>query len=98
MAQVEQLIDGIYRLEGRISGIDAIFTVYFIKDGDGAIIEPGPAVLVPDIREAAKELGLSKPQYIIPTHIHLDHAGGVGRLAEIFPDTTIVVNLSLIHI
>jgi len=92
MAQVEQLIDGIYRLGRWIDGANAPFAVYFIKDGDGAIIEPGPAVLVPEIREAAKELGISKPQYIIPTHIHLDHAGGVGSLAEIFPDTAIVVN------
>jgi glyoxylase-like metal-dependent hydrolase (beta-lactamase superfamily II) len=92
MAQVEQLIDGVYRLEGRVGGIDAAFPVYFIKDGGGAIVEPGPGVLVPDIQEAVKELGLSSPEYIIPTHIHLDHAGGSGRLAEVFPDTKIVVN------
>jgi glyoxylase-like metal-dependent hydrolase (beta-lactamase superfamily II) len=92
MAQVEQLTDGIYRMEGRIKGANAPFAVYFIKDGDGAIIEPGPAALVPEIVEAAKGLGILSPRYIIPTHIHLDHAGGVGRLAEVFPDTKIVVN------
>jgi glyoxylase-like metal-dependent hydrolase (beta-lactamase superfamily II) len=92
MAQVEQLIDGIYRLEGRIRGANAPFAVYFIKDGRGAIIEPGPAVLVPEIQEATKELGILSPRYIIPTHIHLDHAGGVGRLAEVFPNAKIVVN------
>jgi glyoxylase-like metal-dependent hydrolase (beta-lactamase superfamily II) len=93
MAQVEQLIDGIYRLERRIvSDVDTVFAVYFIKDGGGAIVEPGPGVLVPDIQEATRELGILSPQYIIPTHIHLDHAGGSGRLAEVFPDTKIVVN------
>jgi glyoxylase-like metal-dependent hydrolase (beta-lactamase superfamily II) len=92
MAQVEQLIDGVYRLEERIPGIGGIFPVYFIKDGDGAIIEPGPAVLVPEIQEAAKKLGILSPGYIIPTHIHLDHAGGLGRLAEVFPDARMVVN------
>jgi glyoxylase-like metal-dependent hydrolase (beta-lactamase superfamily II) len=92
MAQVEQLIDGVYRLERRIDGANAPFAVYFIKDGAGAIIEPGPGVLATDIKKAARELGLLSPQYIIPTHIHLDHAGGAGRLAEIFPDTMIVVN------
>jgi len=92
MAQVEQLIDGIYRLEKRIEGAGAPFAVYFIKDGDGAIVEPGPGVLAPDIQAAAIELGISRPGYIIPTHIHLDHAGGAGRLAEVFPDTMIVVN------
>jgi glyoxylase-like metal-dependent hydrolase (beta-lactamase superfamily II) len=92
MAQVEQLNDGIYRLEGRISGANAPFAVYFIKDGRGAIIEPGPAALVPDIQAATRELGILSPSYIIPTHIHLDHAGGAGKLAEVFPDTLIVVN------
>lgn len=49
-------------------------------------------MLVPDIQRAAAELGLSRPEYIIPTHIHLDHAGGLGKLAEVFPLTRIVLN------
>jgi glyoxylase-like metal-dependent hydrolase (beta-lactamase superfamily II) len=92
MAKLEQVTDEIYRLGEQIPGANAVFAVYFIKDGDGAILEPGPAVLVPKIQEAVAELGLSKPGYIIPTHIHLDHAGGVGRLAQVFPKTKIVVN------
>jgi glyoxylase-like metal-dependent hydrolase (beta-lactamase superfamily II) len=92
MAQLEPVADGIYRLGRHIPGANAIFAVYFIKDGGGAIVEPGPAVLVPSIQEAAKELGLSRPEYIIPTHIHLDHAGGLGKLAQVFPATAIVVN------
>jgi glyoxylase-like metal-dependent hydrolase (beta-lactamase superfamily II) len=92
VAQVEQLSDDIYRLERRIEGANAPFAVYFIKDGQGAIIEPGPAVIAPDIQEAARGLGILSPDYIIPTHIHLDHAGGTGRLAQIFPDAVIVVN------
>ncbi len=92
MAEVEPVTDEIYRLGVQIPGANAVFAVYFIKDGDGAIIEPGPAVVVPEIQGAVVELGLSEPTYIIPTHIHLDHAGGVGRLAEVFPETKIVVN------
>ena len=92
MAKVEPVTGEIYRLGEQIPGANAVFAVYFIKDGDGAILEPGPAVLVPKIQEAAAELGLADPGYIIPTHIHLDHAGGVGRLAEVFPNTRIVVN------
>jgi len=49
-------------------------------------------VLVPDIQKAAEKLGLSHPEYIIPTHIPLDHAGGLGKLAEIFSQTQIVLN------
>jgi glyoxylase-like metal-dependent hydrolase (beta-lactamase superfamily II) len=92
VAKIEQLADETYRLEGRIPGIGAVFAVYFIKDGGGAIIEPGPAVLVPEVQKAAAELGIKNPEYIIPTHIHLDHAGGLGKLAKVFPDTEIVLN------
>ena len=92
MAELEQLAEDIYRLEKKIPGANAPFAVYFIRDGGGAIIEPGPAVLVPDIQKAAAQLDISKPEYIIPTHIHLDHAGGSGKLAEIFPDTQIVLH------
>jgi len=92
VAELEQLAEDIYRLEKKIPGANAPFAVYFIRDGGGAIIEPGPAVLVPDILEAAAQLDISKPEYIIPTHIHLDHAGSLGRLAEIFPDAQIVLN------
>ena len=91
MAATEQLTDDIYRLEGRIPGVDAVFAVYFIRDGGGAIIEPGPARLVPDIHKAAAELGITQPEYIIPTHIHLDHAGGAGKLAEIFPSARVAL-------
>jgi glyoxylase-like metal-dependent hydrolase (beta-lactamase superfamily II) len=92
VARLELVADGIYRLEEQIPGVNAVFAVYFIQDGDGAIVEPGPAVLVASIQKAAEELGLSQPIYIIPTHIHLDHAGGVGKLAKLFPQTRIVVN------
>jgi glyoxylase-like metal-dependent hydrolase (beta-lactamase superfamily II) len=92
VTKLEPVAEDTHRLECRIPGVDAPFAVYFIKDGGGAIIEPGPAVLVPDIQKAAGELGITKPEYIIPTHIHLDHAGALGKLAEIYPDARLVLN------
>jgi len=92
VAKLERLADEIYRLECRIPGVDGPFAIYFIKDGAGAIIEPGPAVLFPKIKEAAEELGITDPEYIIPTHIHLDHAGALGKLALEFPKAQIVLN------
>lgn len=90
--QLETVVAETYRLEKKIPGANAPFAVYFIKDGAGAIIEPGPAVLFPDIKQAAEQLGITRPEYIIPTHIHLDHAGALGRLAQVFPRTKIVLN------
>jgi glyoxylase-like metal-dependent hydrolase (beta-lactamase superfamily II) len=92
MVKLEQVADDIYRMGEQIPGVNVVFAVYFIRDDDGAIIEPGPAALVPSIKQAVAELGLSHPKYIIPTHIHLDHAGGLGKLAQVFPGAKIVVN------
>lgn len=92
MSKLEPVAEDTHRLESWIPGANTPFAVYFIKDGAGAIIEPGPAVLVPDIQKAAGELGITKPEYIIPTHIHLDHAGALGKLAQVFPDAWIVLN------
>jgi len=56
---------------------------YIVRQGQqAAIIETGTHVCVPTILAALAELDLSTEQvkYIIPTHVHLDHAGGAGGL------------------
>jgi glyoxylase-like metal-dependent hydrolase (beta-lactamase superfamily II) len=88
----ELIAEDIFRIGEWIPGVDAEFAVYFIKDGRGAIIEPGPASLLPRIAEAAAALGMTDPEYIIPTHIHLDHAGGSGKLLQLFSGARLVVN------
>ncbi|MFC1945756.1 MBL fold metallo-hydrolase [Chloroflexota bacterium] len=89
---LEEVAGGIYRLELYIKGIPTVFTVYLIREDGNALVEPGPAVLVPDILAAAADTGIHGFKYIFPTHIHQDHAGGLGRLAQVFPQAEIVVN------
>ena len=88
----EQLAEGIFRISERLPGVAEEFAVYFINDGEGAIIEPGPASIANAVQEAADYLGIKQPKYIIPTHIHLDHAGGVGDIAQQFPNVKIAVH------
>ena len=89
----EEIAPGICRLETSLPGIiGTIFSVYFIKDKNTVIIEPGPAAIIPAIQQAVKELNLENLEYIIPTHIHLDHAGAMGSLLQLFPQAIGVVN------
>ena len=39
---------------------------------------------------AAKDAGLSKIDYVLITHFHMDHVGGVPQLAERFPIGTFI--------
>ena len=89
---IEEIAEETYRLETHIPGLNPIFSVYFIKDQISVLIEPGPAAIIPAIQRAVKDLGLENLGYIIPTHIHLDHAGAMGSLLQVFPQAKGVVN------
>jgi glyoxylase-like metal-dependent hydrolase (beta-lactamase superfamily II) len=94
MLDVKEVADKIYRFETGLSVITSLFTVYLIKESVGVVIEPGPAALAPRIQEAMKKLGMKDLAYIIPTHIHVDHAGGAGKLARLFPEAKVLVHPS----
>ena len=92
MVELKEVADGIYHFEARLSVMTSPFTVYLIKESHGVVIEPGPAALVPRIQEAMKKLGVKDLSYIIPTHIHVDHAGGAGKLAQLYPGAKVLVH------
>ncbi len=89
---LEEVAEGIYRVEVWIPKVDTIFAVYLIHEARGVVIEPGPTATLPSIQEAMKQLGMKELSYIIPTHIHLDHAGAIGSLAQLFPQAKVVVH------
>jgi len=62
------------------SGIAAVYLME--QEGEVAIIETGTNHSVPYIQKAlqANSLSFDNVRYIIPTHVHLDHAGGAGEL------------------
>jgi len=49
------------------------------------LVDPGPASTIPYLIERLEELGISRIDTILLTHIHLDHAGGTGQLLKRFP-------------
>ncbi|MGC9148584.1 MAG: MBL fold metallo-hydrolase [Sulfolobales archaeon] len=52
--------------------------------GRGVIIEPGPHNSADIVYEVLKILGMDRSlELIIPTHVHLDHAGGSAKLAKL---------------
>ena len=56
------------------------------------LIDTGPARTVPSLLKSLESLGVSKIDYLLLTHIHLDHAGGVGHFIRRFPDTPVIVH------
>lgn len=73
-------------------GLDAVHVV--TEQGRAVLIDTAMNSGVPRILGALRTLGLSLDQvdYIILTHVHLDHAGAAGRLIEALPNARLVVH------
>jgi len=86
-------------------GIAAVDAVYdgrhshsaihlLIEGGRGAIIDSGTNHSIPRLLEVLSQQGLTPEQmdYVIVTHVHLDHAGGAGEAMRRFPNAKLVVH------
>lgn len=64
------------------------------QDGKLAIIETGTQFSVPAVMQIIQQKGLTPEdvEYVIPTHVHLDHAGGAGEFMELCPNAKLVVH------
>lgn len=82
------------RPEGTGSEIFPLCTVYLVIDEKTALVEAGSSVQIPDILDAVGHLGydVNELAYIIPTHVHSDHAGGAGHLAQQLPRARVVAH------
>ncbi|MCK5359960.1 MAG: MBL fold metallo-hydrolase [Gammaproteobacteria bacterium] len=68
---------------------------YLLIDHDRvAIIDTGVEHTVPRIQQVLKEQGLSDDNvdYVVPTHVHLDHAGGAGKLMAVCQNAQLVIH------
>ena len=73
-----------------IPGFSNFISSWIIKEGDRAIIiDPGPSATINILLNALRETGIKRVDYILLTHIHLDHAGGCGDLIKSYPDTVV---------
>jgi len=94
MTTIREVADKIYEIrpEGKEFESFPLCTVYLIVDEKAALVEVGCSVQIPDILVAVDKLDydIRELSYIIPTHVHADHAGGAGLLARQLPQTKVV--------
>src|SRR4051794_32919776 len=77
-----------------MGGSDGITAGFLISGDRPALIETGPARVASTIAEGVAAAGLDPADlgWLVVTHIHLDHAGGLGDLVRTFQNATVVVH------
>lgn len=68
---------------------------YLLRSGNEyAFIECGTSLSVPGLLAVLKHRGIAPEQiaWIMPTHVHLDHAGGAGLLMRECPNAKLVIH------
>jgi glyoxylase-like metal-dependent hydrolase (beta-lactamase superfamily II) len=91
---VTELGHDVFQIDTRMAGYDGITAGYLIRSDRPCLVETGTAPSAPVVRDALATLGVGPDELatVVVTHIHLDHAGGAGDIARMFPRAEIVVH------
>ena len=91
---IEALGQGIYAIDTGFQRprFDAAYLL--VEDGRAAFIDTGTNHAVPRLLATldALQLPRSAVDWVIPTHVHLDHAGGAGLLMQSLPEARLLVH------
>jgi glyoxylase-like metal-dependent hydrolase (beta-lactamase superfamily II) len=93
-AGITELGHDVYQIDTRMAGYQGITAGYLIRSDRPCLVETGTSPSAPIVRDALASLGVGPRDLatVVVTHIHLDHAGGVGDIAAMFPSARAVVH------
>jgi glyoxylase-like metal-dependent hydrolase (beta-lactamase superfamily II) len=89
-----RVADGIVAVDTMMANRAEVTSAYVVEGSEPALVETGPTTSFRSLADGLASLGLGPNDlaHVVVTHIHLDHAGGVGRVAEAFPRATVWVH------
>src|SRR5690349_3517517 len=91
---VQALGDGVHAIDTDFHRpcFDAAYLM--VEGGRAAFIDTGTTYTVPRLLATLAALGVpvSAVDWVIVTHVHLDHAGGAGALMQELPNARLVVH------
>jgi glyoxylase-like metal-dependent hydrolase (beta-lactamase superfamily II) len=84
----------VYLLDTYAFGFAGSVGAYLIKGPKPALVDCGYASSYQNVLAGLAEVGVmpTDVKYIIPTHVHLDHAGAAGRLIREMPNAQVIAH------
>ena len=85
---------GVLEIDTLLGGWRRVTAGYLIEGPAPVLVETGSQSSVPALLDSLQRLGVGASDLagVVVTHIHLDHAGGVGDVARAFPAATVYVH------
>src|SRR3954451_13414365 len=85
---------GVVELDTLLGGWQRVTAGYLIEGPAPVLVETGSQSSVPALLAALEAHGVAAGDLagVAVTHIHLDHAGGVGDVVRAFPEATVYVH------
>jgi len=89
-----RIAPGVVQIDTLLGGWQQVTAGYLIEGPAPVLVETGSRSSVPALLAGLEGLGLGPDDLaaVVVTHIHLDHAGGVGDVARAFPRATVHVH------
>jgi glyoxylase-like metal-dependent hydrolase (beta-lactamase superfamily II) len=79
-------------IDTKMHGRPGITGAFVVAGEQTALVETGPKSSVEAVLSGLESLGIESCDWIVVTHIHLDHAGAAGTLAGRWPDARVAVH------
>jgi glyoxylase-like metal-dependent hydrolase (beta-lactamase superfamily II) len=91
---VTHAVDDVHTVDPLLLETPGALSMYAVDAPEPALIDTGAADTVDHVLDALEEVGIDREAvaHVLVTHVHLDHAGGAGRLADELPDATFHVH------
>jgi glyoxylase-like metal-dependent hydrolase (beta-lactamase superfamily II) len=89
-----RLNEFIFLCDLKPASISHFVASYIVKSKKIAVIEAGPSNSIPNLLSGLREIevNVEDVDYVLISHIHLDHGGGAGRLLDSLPRAKLVVH------
>ncbi|MGB9866794.1 MAG: MBL fold metallo-hydrolase [Bacillota bacterium] len=84
-------------LDPQVEGFQGFITPWVLiqghpRKGPVFVVDPGPAVTIPQLLQALAQMGVERVHYVLLTHVHIDHAGGTAILLRQYPEARVVAH------
>jgi glyoxylase-like metal-dependent hydrolase (beta-lactamase superfamily II) len=95
---ITAVADGLYQitLTPPLDGFTDFISAWVVSGPPSFLVDVGPGSTAEQLLAGLEVLGLARLDYLLLTHIHLDHAGAAGAVSRRFPETPIVCHAKAI--